>query len=430
MAATALQSGLLFPGFSGHAMEKAISSTSSFISYAGEGDEDSSDDGNTSFPSTSGSPPPSPTRMTRASKLIIKEDKERDRRGVATFHLKTWEEQTWFERALHMGVADAAVYEKKPNVDRGPIKVHSPWRENFWILPRSLLAPALQQISLWVFPEYKWPVVLSYLVYLFSFFWFMTMSVQRLNHFALHYGTFDEKNYGRDRPVDRNVYDLFWLNVAFLTGRTVVDFVMNWNQHEVPIESFHWTFPIRLFLYLVLLDYLFYVWHRSTHHIETLWSLHASHHGTKHPSPLLSIDAISVTAEIVEFLVIPFMLAAVIPMTFHELYVAIAYTAYTEAAGHSGIRAVFAAPVTGPILSPFGLEITVEDHDLHHRYGKAGMNFGKQTMIFDWMFGTRQPREESPDSLYPNGIQTAPMDPFWTWLPGFGGAQEEKPKAE
>lgn len=60
-----------------------------------------------------------------------------------------------------------------------------------------------------------------------------------------------------------------WLNVAFLTGRTVVDFVMHWDQDEVPIESFTWTFPIRLFLYLVVLDYLFYVWHRSTHDCES-----------------------------------------------------------------------------------------------------------------------------------------------------------------
>jgi len=318
--------------------------------------------------------------------------------------LKKFEDQTIYEKLLNIGVAHPAVYERKPGLDRGPIQTHSSWRENLWILPRSLLAPALQQASYFFFPDYKWPVALSYTVYLLCFFWFMTVAVQRLNHFAYVYGTLDEQNYGRDRPVDNNVAELVWLNVAFLSGRTVVDFIVHWNKFDVPSQAFTWTFPIRLFLYLVTLDYLFYVWHRSTHDFEFLWPLHASHHGTKHPSPLLSIDAISATAEIVEFLVIPMLLALIIPMSFHELYVTIAYTAYTEAAGHSGIRAIFDAPVTGPPLKPLGLEINVEDHDLHHGSGKQGKNFGKQTMIFDTIFGTRMQRVETPMTQLPSWL--------------------------
>lgn len=56
------------------------------------------------------------------------------------------------------------------------------------------------------------------------------------------------------------------------------------------------------------------------------WNLHASHHGTRRPSPLLSIDDISAVCGIVEFLIIPFALAAIVPMSFQELYVTIAYT--------------------------------------------------------------------------------------------------------
>lgn len=195
----------LFPPYSSTRAEHglALSSTAS-----SEVDYDSqSEDGTCNL--SNFSPPPSPTRMTRATKLV--ENKERDRRGVATFHLKSWEEQTWFERALHMGVADSAVYERKPHVNRRSMPIHSPWAENWWILPRSLLAPAIHQTSLWIFPsksylflfqsavrsglvrcgeeqqtdrcrsaDYKWHVVLSYLVYLFSFFWFMTMTVSLL----------------------------------------------------------------------------------------------------------------------------------------------------------------------------------------------------------------------------------------------------------
>merc|ERR1712230_177013 len=296
-----------------------------------------------------------PASAAQDGKHVIPEDKERDRRGKATFHLKPWHERNWFERLLTTGVADDVVYRRKAQRREG-MPEHSPWRENVWILPRALFAPALQQLSYWVWPEWQWPVGLAYTVY-------------------------------------------------FLAGRTVVDFGFHWDKTAVPIESFGWTFPLRMFAYLVLLDYLFYCYHRFAHDHEGAWAHHSSHHGTRHPSALLSIDNISNFSSLVEFLVIPVVLAAAIPMTFHELYVAICYTAYTEAAGHSGIRAVFVAPVTGPVLEPFGLEITVEDHEIHHNDGRGGKNYGKQTMIFDILFGTRVPRRETPDRWF--GLKNA-----------------------
>lgn len=38
-------------------------------------------------------------------------------------------------------------------------------------------------------------------------------------------------------------------------------------------------------------------------------------------------------------------------------------------------------------LRPFGMELAVEDHDLHHRFGRSGTNFGKQTRVWDKIFG-------------------------------------------
>ena len=37
----------------------------------------------------------------------------------------------------------------------------------------------------------------------------------------------------------------------------------------------------------------------------------------------------------------------------------------------------------------------MEDHDLHHRFGKSGRNYGKQTRIFDRIFGTIGERIET-----------------------------------
>jgi sterol desaturase/sphingolipid hydroxylase (fatty acid hydroxylase superfamily) len=42
------------------------------------------------------------------------------------------------------------------------------------------------------------------------------------------------------------------------------------------------------------------------------------------------------------------------------------------------------------------MELAVEDHDLHHRFGKSGRNYGKQTRIWDRVFGTIGERVETP----------------------------------
>lgn len=44
------------------------------------------------------------------------------------------------------------------------------------------------------------------------------------------------------------------------------------------------------------------------------------------------------------------------------------------------------------------MELCLEDHDLHHRQGwKKSGNYGKQTRMWDVIFGTCKPRIESQD---------------------------------
>ncbi|WFD31083.1 hypothetical protein MSPP1_002115, partial [Malassezia sp. CBS 17886] len=44
------------------------------------------------------------------------------------------------------------------------------------------------------------------------------------------------------------------------------------------------------------------------------------------------------------------------------------------------------------------LELVVEDHDLHHRFGwKHSENYGKQTRLWDKWFGTHGERLETRD---------------------------------
>jgi sterol desaturase/sphingolipid hydroxylase (fatty acid hydroxylase superfamily) len=67
---------------------------------------------------------------------------------------------------------------------------------------------------------------------------------------------------------------------------------------------------------------------------------------------------------------------------------------YVEATGHSGIRAYWSHVIFHEVLRPFDMDLCIEDHDLHHRLGKSGMNYGKQTRIFDRIFGTISKRVE------------------------------------
>lgn len=96
----------------------------------------------------------------------------------------------------------------------------------------------------------------------------------------------------------------------------------------------------------------------------------------------------------------PFLASCVAPkMSFAEYHFAIAYLLYVEALGHSGIRAMWPHPLLGMVLRPLGMELAVEDHDLHHRFGKSGKNYGKQTRIWDRIFGTIGERIECPSAF-------------------------------
>lgn len=113
--------------------------------------------------------------------------------------------------------------------------------------------------------------------------------------------------------------------INFLVGRTAGEFLLRWDKTENPLHAFSWTTPIRMFVWLIVMDYAFYVYHRSCHEIDFLWHIHQTHHKTKHPSPLLSIIADG-KQEIIEIALVPLFASLLVPMNFHELYLMITYT--------------------------------------------------------------------------------------------------------
>ncbi|KAM3459732.1 hypothetical protein MY5147_007622 [Beauveria neobassiana] len=163
---------------------------------------------------------------------------------------------------------------------------------------------------------------------------------------------------------------------------------------------------LKLALYGPILDFFFYTYHRACHEVPWLWKYHRTHHLNKHPTALHSGFADD-EQEIIEIVIVPFLTYATLwalglKLNFYEWWVCFEYVTYSEIFGHSGLRiyGTVPSPIT-PVLSYLGMELVLEDHDLHHRRGwKKSFNYGKQTRVWDRIFGTCTDRiEAKPDNV-------------------------------
>lgn len=128
-----------------------------------------------------------------------------------------------------------------------------------------------------------------------------------------------------------------------------------------------------------------------------LWKFHRLHHTTKHPQAALSPYADNIQ-EWGDILVIPLLTWLVLRPNFATWWMSTVYILFTEAMGHSGIRLYWPTPLTSVILKPFDADLALEDHDLHHRRGwKRATNYGKQTRLWDVVFGTNGQRVEGKE---------------------------------
>ncbi|KAJ5248890.1 hypothetical protein N7468_000341 [Penicillium chermesinum] len=169
-----------------------------------------------------------------------------------------------------------------------------------------------------------------------------------------------------------------------------------------PPDSLQWKWlPLEIGIYSITVDFWFYWYHRTMHATGPFWKFHRKHHLTKHPNPLLSAYA-DHEQEFMDITGIPLMAYGTMklmsmPMGFYEWWVCFQYIAFSEFIGHSGLRIHGGAPSTlNWLLEIFDAELVIEDHDLHHRYGwRKSHNYGKQTRLWDRIFGTCRDRIES-----------------------------------
>ncbi|PGH02754.1 hypothetical protein GX51_04488 [Blastomyces parvus] len=191
----------------------------------------------------------------------------------------------------------------------------------------------------------------------------------------------------------------------------------NADMDYLPLNGTHWLWlPLNIGLYGIVLDFWFYWYHRAMHDVGFLWKFHRTHHLTKHPNPLLSAYA-DHEQEFFDMVGIPIMAYLSfkmlgIPLGFYDWWVCHAYIAFVEVFGHSGIRMHLTTPSTlSWLLKLLDAEIVIEDHDLHHRKGwRQSHNYGKQTRLWDRVFGTCMERIESvEDNIDYENVATVPL---------------------
>jgi len=312
-------------------------------------------------------------------------------RPKTTWQLKPAIERNLWEFIAARDLCPEVTYQKRPAdaPPRGPPPTQSILYENFFIIRTAILPVLLHAAWNYFVPEHKLHVVPAYVFYHLGFVFFALSLINRLHGAMAQIGTFDENNRGRDMVDDAHVNKLGRSIYLYTAIRSVGPFVLAWRGDMTnPFEGLSLWTPVKIGIFEIALDYWFYLYHRSTHEFDSLWWIHRQHHATKHPTPILSILADDVQ-EVIEVMTVPFLASLVAPrLSFVETWFAITYLLYVEAMGHSGVRSYWAHPLLSPVLGPLGMELAVEDHDLHHRFGKSGKNYGKQTRIWDKIFGT------------------------------------------
>ncbi|KAJ4156106.1 hypothetical protein LMH87_001319 [Akanthomyces muscarius] len=226
-----------------------------------------------------------------------------------------------------------------------------------------------------------------------------------LGHLAHRVGYLDN-NVARDGLANTAAGKLI-SELAMTTGfRLAMAVILAYNVDSSPWEALGGfqaciSLLVKLSLYGPVLDLFFYIYHRACHEIPALWMYHRTHHLNKHPTTVHAAFA-DEEQEMIEMVLVPALTYTTFwfagyPLGFYEWWVCLQYITYPELVGHSGLR-VYATPPTPTswFFQLLGVELVLEDHDLHHRKGwKKAVNYGKQTRIWDRLFGTCGERIET-----------------------------------
>ena len=292
-----------------------------------------------------------------------------------------------------------------------PIPVHAKddkipympqWSLHRWVLCYAAIPLAIHQL----YSTYTGRALGSFATFNLYFMAFNAMvmyQVHILRRLGHQYGFLDGDQHERDgipdvgvRKIVQSLYKTTGSRLALATWLTYTP-----GLDHLP-SSMNWIWlPLEIGVYGIVLDFWFYWYHRLMHDVSLLWKFHRRHHLTKHPNPLLAAYA-DHEQEFFDMVGVPIMTYFTLklmglPMGFYEWWVCHAYIAFVEVFGHSGLRVHMTVPSTLTwLLQMLEADIVIEDHDLHHRKGwRKSHNYGKQTRLWDRIFGTCTARIES-----------------------------------
>jgi sterol desaturase/sphingolipid hydroxylase (fatty acid hydroxylase superfamily) len=304
----------------------------------------------------------------------------------------SWTTSHWFFEILNIHSTELnkeiPVHPKEEKVPYTP-----EWQTLRWVIVHASIPLAIQQLYVYC-SGHNFTPLQAFVFYSLAFKIIAIHQLQVFRRIGHRAGFLDGDAHGRDGVPDIAVTKIVKSLLSTSTFRPLLTVFIAYRTGQTPAQMNWFWLPIELSLYGIILDFWFYWYHRLMHEVNGLWGYHRTHHLTKHPNPLLTLYA-DLEQEIFDIIGIPFMAfismrSLGMPMGFYEWWIAHQFVMFTELAGHSGLRICVAPPnLITFLLRRFDCELLIEDHDLHHRQGwKKSGNYGKQTRLWDKMFGT------------------------------------------
>lgn len=151
-----------------------------------------------------------------------------------------------------------------------------------------------------------------------------------------------------------------------------------------------WSVPVQALTMLLIADFFRYWLHRASHRLDLLWGFHAVHHAptTLHAS---NVGRFHPLEKVIQLLVdtVPFVLVGVAPEVLAFYFVFYAVNGYLQHCNIDVRLGFLNYVISGPQL-----------HRWHHSRDRtqAQVNFGNNTIVWDWIFGT---------AFYGRGVPTA-----------------------
>ncbi|KAL4887754.1 hypothetical protein BDV59DRAFT_166114 [Aspergillus ambiguus] len=267
------------------------------------------------------------------------------------------------------------------------------WQTHRWVLTHAVIPLVIHHVY-HSYTGHNFTPFAAFVFYSLAFKGIAIHELHVLRRLGHTLGFLDGDQHERDGVPDVGVVKVFHSLLSTSTFRPIFTVFLSYRTSQPP-SSISWAWlPLEAGLYGIILDFWFYWYHRLMHEVEGLWKYHRTHHLTKHPNPLLTLYA-DHEQEFFDIAGIPLMTYFTMklmgfPMGFYEWWVCHQYVVFAELAGHSGLRLLTVPPNTlSWLLRMFNAELIIEDHDLHHRKGwKKSSNYGKQTRLWDRIFGT------------------------------------------